>query len=436
MRILITLAKHVGNNASAGILALAALAYISAFYPGYLTADSLYMLNQSTGLEPISSWHSPTLVVIWGWLVSLYQSSAAPWLAQIALFMYGSWRITRNFSSPIIREITLILLLIAPPIFTNMAALWKDNWVQAATLVFMSLAIESFRKKSRSSLLAVLISALIVVLIRPDYIIIIMPALLLLFRSLRNSAQFSFLKNRPTLKALSIVVSLIALSFLPNAVPSIQKISPLPINMIWDIAGMKSQDGYVVPGYRCETSDGVVFGETPLYDIQLPGDTNGPWVETSDVAKDWILNVVSNPNGLLRHKICVASAFFNFTSPNVHYAYPSPAFFEQPYTNISERSQLNVDLYWFFDDNSAGPLWRAGYYVLLAFSLLILLVAFKRRPSFEFKIVLFSIIGSAMRVLILPATDFRYALWIPVATIILIGLTIDFFRLGRKRLEE
>lgn len=428
--------ERLNKHASTVIISLATLTYLAAFYPGYLTADSIYMLSQSAGFSPISTWHSPTLVVVWGWLFEIFKSSAAPWLVQIAVYMYASWRVTRNFSSAPVRELTLSTLLLAPPIFTNMAALWKDCWVQAATLMFISLTIESFKTKSRQSLVAVLLSAVVVILIRPDYIIVIFPALLFLLNSLREEREFAILQRRHFIKASSIVIAVVAIGFLPNTLPSTLKISPLPINMIWDIAGMKSHSGTEVPGYNCQTSDGVIFGPNPLYEVQLPGDTAGPWVSTSSVAKDWLLQAIQNPDALFRHKSCVASAFFNLTSPTVHYAYPSPVFLEQPFENISTRSQLNLDIYWFFDGNSNGPLWRAGYYILLSCSLALLVLAVKRRLSFAFKIVFFSILGAAIRVVILPATDFRYALWIPVATIILIGVTMDSSLFRHKRSSD
>lgn len=49
--------------------------YTSVFYPGYLTSDSLYMLAQGAGLQPLSNWHPPFITILWGWLFSIFESA-------------------------------------------------------------------------------------------------------------------------------------------------------------------------------------------------------------------------------------------------------------------------------------------------------------------------------------------------------------------------
>ena len=49
------------------IIGIAAMAfYASAFFPGYLTSDSIYMLSQGIGQTPLSNWHPPFITVAWG----------------------------------------------------------------------------------------------------------------------------------------------------------------------------------------------------------------------------------------------------------------------------------------------------------------------------------------------------------------------------------
>src|SRR3569832_1788842 len=115
--------------------------YASVFYPGYLTADSLYMLSQGAGNAPISNWHPPFTTLVWGLFYNLYRSAGGVWLIQISLYVASVIIFCVRLRNFFIALVTYFVLLTYPPIFTNMGALWKDCWVLSTTLLCVAYSI-------------------------------------------------------------------------------------------------------------------------------------------------------------------------------------------------------------------------------------------------------------------------------------------------------
>ncbi len=401
--------------------------YASVFYPGYLTADSIYMLSQGSGQQLLTNWHPPFIVLIWGKLFSLYKSAGGVWLIQISLYiaavMFFSMRL-RNF---FLSVIAFILLLVYPPIFTNMGALWKDCWVISTTLLCAAYSIEAINQKKLKFIIFTGIFFLISMLIRVDYAIIAAPFVISALFFGIPVVSISDKKRNILFCILVFVFCTILVNQLIGSFVT-QRLNPWLNTAIWDIVGIENYSGSHGPvdGYICSTSDALVFGPHKMFNINLPQQAliTDSAVEAERFSELWINNVLKEPSAYLKHRFCVAKTFLGMGTPEVHYPYPRAEMSLSSFTQRSERSQLNIDLYWFFDSNAFGPMYRYWYYLVFTSALLTLSVLYKKVGVVEVSIFL-SILLSASRFIILPATDFRYGIWMIVGSITLTLFFLD-----------
>lgn len=416
--------------------------YASTFYPGYLTPDSLYILSQGVGVQQLTNWHPPFITRVWGLLHSIFLSAGGIWIIQISLFIIAAHGFCASLKSKTLGLVCLFLLLAWPPLFTNMAAVWKDNWAIIFTIFCASFALRA--GKSGSMLYAVITGVFFILasLTRIDYAAITLPLVYGAFAMAELRDRGGNSHTRFGLYGLLLCIFTFAASSLYVGTWVEKKLNPWTTIAIWDIAGTLKLSGERndLPGYNCATSDPLVFGQHRLYTVNLP---EGPVLNTLSeeatvIKKDWVSAVANHPLAYIEHRLCIAKVFFGFEH-DIHYPYPGPVFPETSLTQNAERSALNLKLYWYFDSNAHGPMFKYFFYLALSFSLVIISY-FTRTLDLTQMILFVSVCMAAARVMILPAADFRYGLWIVVGSICLATVLIDElmskFRRRHERIAE
>lgn len=401
--------------------------YASAFYPGYLTSDSLYMLAQGVGDQPLSNWHPPFITIIWGVLHYVYKSAGGVWVFQVVLFILAAHYFSAGLRNRVVALSCLCLILVFPPIVTNMAALWKDNWAVVFTLFSAGFALRGIRSHSLLHAHAAGFFFVLASLTRIDYFIVAVPFAFGAFLScMKKNDHAKWYGRTGIFGFMFYILAFVAGSQLAGTFVE-KKFNPWVTTAIWDIAGVLNESGSKssVPGYQCATSDPLVFGEHRLFTINLPegAELNNRMIEAQMIRQAWLDAITSHPTAYLNHRLCVAKQFLGLEK-EVHYSYPSPVFVKTPLTQTAERSALNLDLYWYYDSHAHSLMFK--YFVYLAACFMIIGMAYLTRSVNLFQLILFvSIFMSAARFTVLPAADFRYGLWMVVGTILLISVFMD-----------
>jgi hypothetical protein len=262
--------------------------------------------------------------------------------------------------------------------------------------------------------------------LRIDYFAIVLPLIALSFFSIE---KFTFYK-KTLVTTLFVLIVLISTTITNKALSfNVEKrINPWLAVAIWDISGIeqRSKQNYPSNAYNCNAGDPLMWSENKRFVVNLPeGDyVADPNVESHYFLKLWFNSILKNPMSYIEHRLCVGKAFLGINTESVHYSYPAPVFINSYLTQKSERSNLNIDAYWFFDKNSSSPIFRYWYYLTITLTLVIIMNLFKKYSVIHNGIAL-SIFLSALRFIILPAADFRYGLWIVFGTIILVFMTMD-----------
>ena len=400
--------------------------YAAAFYPGYLTDDSLYMLFQTTGILPLSNWHPMFITLLWGGLFNIYKSAGGIWLIQVLAFILSIHLLSSNIRNFFVAIAGYLLLTLAPPIFTNMAALWKDCWAVMFSIFAFSFLISLTNNKNLLNLSFCIFFCLLSVLTRIDYFVIIAPVLLggfILYNEKKSwSLRKIFIRSFFALICVILVLLIILNNLNRFADKKLNNWTPVAV---WDISGVRHFSHVDIDGYNCTTSDPLVFGKSRPIPINLPQEPLRIDVdqERRNVFAVWFDSVTSNPVAYIKHRMCVAKVFMGLAS-FVHYPYPPANPSNHALTQKSERSSLNKEIYWYFDEHHHGLWFQYWVYLLLGAVTCLVFFIFRKLNIIQVVLAL-STLGSVSRILVLPAADFRYGLWILLSTLILMILSAD-----------
>lgn len=420
-----------------GLMALALLVfYWIAFFPGYLTPDSVVMLAYAQGLTPQTNWHPAFGVAIFRELYQHFGSIEAIWLVQTGLFVAAAFWLAGTYRSRWISWLAAPALLLFPPITTNIPALWKDVWA----LLFVLFCFISFKNFQRErSLLQAAFCVLFAVMaasVRIDYAAIVMGFVLAL--ALEGNRRPWLLVKRLALVMAIFAVGLGGLQSLSDKDVQL-RLNPWLTIAMWDIAGVASQGGQaqlpaymqgwreqqhrdltslLQQGYRCETSDFLVFtqGAPPF---NLPGRPQqlDPATESSQLKAAWLASITANPRAYFAHRWCVARQFLGFPGYRIHAAFPF-GISKNPFGMTYQRSALNERIYGFYKAHAHS--WMFRYWIQLALAgLMAVIIALLTRKPLLASVLLLSMLASAARLMVLPAADFRYGLWISAGFVLM-----------------
>ena len=417
-------------------------AYMSIFFPGYITADTILILRMGTGIDILSNWHPPFLSYIWGAIYELFQNVAFIWMVQILLFIGFGYVWAKRLAIYPIGLLALASIVLWPSVMTNMGAIWKDCWTIVATLATVAFARQAWETQTLTPIVLSIIAAVTATLFRIDYAVVVLPVVLALGFHLANMRR---IKRAAFGVGIAFVAFFGGMFLVKGAFDlSVRKeLNPwLPI-AIWDIAGAQIQDGAEIKSlkvahmrlaadlYNCRTSDPLVFGvggtalnlpETPIIRPRAE--------EAKDISSLWLRTIQEHPLGYVKHRGCVLRQFLGLGVKTLHYPYPFGIPTPSEFGHNFVRTKNNISAYFFFDRNANGPFWRYWIYLAVVSVIGIGLIIMKTRWNMRTRggfvlVIVLTVFAAASRGMVLPAADFRYGLWIAIGTLIAAFETLD-----------
>jgi hypothetical protein len=397
--------------------------YVSLFYPGYYTADSIYTLKMGLGLSPLSNWHPALLSIIWGAIYKAFGRVELIWFIQIGIFFAIVAYLAHLYRNTAVSAVAAIVLLGWPPLITNMAAVWKDNWTIICLLGAVAFTKAAWGDKHFGFAAVALALATLAVAFRTDYVVVALPLVLALGWRLRST------RGMAGIGAVALAAMAAAHVGQESIVES--RLNPWTQIAAWDIAGTmvrstsplpdveingrKFTRDHLRPLYSCQHSNLLVFGENG-FPLNLP--ESPPLRDTSDEAREirraWLATVRADIPAYLRHRWCVGSQFLGIGVPEVQYPFPFGVIPNGLGIEF-QRSPTNIYIYWFFNGHAHGPMWRLWIYLVATAAMCAALVPLSRDRLLPLALAV-TVFAAAARVMILPAADFRYGLWIVVGS--------------------
>ncbi|GGN04091.1 hypothetical protein GCM10009721_34360 [Terrabacter tumescens] len=158
------------------------------FWPGYLSYDSLWQLQQARGDVALSDWHPPAMSLLWRALTTVTGSEASLALGQSVALWSALGLIAFVVSRATSRLWTGLAVLaigLFPPVLTITGVVWKDVQMALALLLAIALtAVVVYRRPSSTPVRLVIFAAAIILLayatiVRKNAVFAIIPLLVL-----------------------------------------------------------------------------------------------------------------------------------------------------------------------------------------------------------------------------------------------------------------
>jgi hypothetical protein len=160
------------------VILVAAWALAIAYaYPGLMSTDSVVQLLQARHAEPLGDWHPPLMAVMWRTIELLVRGPFGMLVLQTGTFLFGIDMILRRALSPRNAAIVAAVVLLAPPVLSPMAVIWKDCQMAG----FLASGIGLVMSPRRGSRVVGCVLLAIATALRYNAIAATLPAVVLLF---------------------------------------------------------------------------------------------------------------------------------------------------------------------------------------------------------------------------------------------------------------
>lgn len=102
---------------------------VLAFYPGFMSYDSINQYSQLLGLIPLNDWHPPAMALLWKLLISMTGLTGSLLIFTVGMFILSSFLLSLYFYKITKNKLASLMplaLLLLPNILTFLGVLWKD----------------------------------------------------------------------------------------------------------------------------------------------------------------------------------------------------------------------------------------------------------------------------------------------------------------------
>lgn len=140
------------------VLAAGWVAFVLYAYPGFMSFDSQLQLHEARAAH-YTDWHPPVMALIWRYLDMLVPGPLLMLLLQSGLLLFGSYALLRRVARSTYAACGAALILVFPPIATQMAVVWKDAVMTGALVAGIALVLSESRGRRVAALVLFTLAA-------------------------------------------------------------------------------------------------------------------------------------------------------------------------------------------------------------------------------------------------------------------------------------
>lgn len=422
-----------------GLLAFCGLVLWVAFYPGFMSNDSIVQFGMSKSMN-FNDWHPPVMAWVWSVVGFFFPGPSGMLAVHLALVLIAVylWRDSYK-DKPLSWLIFLIPFL--PWIINFVGVLWKDVGLAFSLLALSGLALKAL---TPGKALIAFILIFYAINLRHNAIFAVFPMLILL--------GFRWIKGANSIKAVIFSCATIYACFFLGSVFNYsilhaERTKPSNYMMVDDLAFLSIvKNESLLPGIGideikgCATSEigqnnlvGKVFclSALPSYKQAAPLST--------DLKGIWLSSIFENPIDYLRFRIAAFSYLLRTPDDPPYYIW-HPGIDENSFglKQVPNGLTLLADRF-VHDAAKTAPFFFKPYWWLMS-SLVLLMMTFvvaKTKSVITARVLLVSAIFYIFGYMpVTPMADFRYIYWSVIATTIsFIIVVIDWpgFRSGLSK---
>ncbi len=141
------------------VLGLGWLGFVVYAFPGYMSFDSIYQLNEARR-GVLSDGHPPAMAELWRWVEYLIAGPLGMLVIQSLAFLIGVYLVLAPRMRARTAAVVAVLVLWFPPIASLMAVIWKDAQMSGFLMLGLGLVISESRRVRIGGLAAFLMATL------------------------------------------------------------------------------------------------------------------------------------------------------------------------------------------------------------------------------------------------------------------------------------
>jgi hypothetical protein len=426
-----------------------------AFYPGYMSLDSLDQWNQGRAWV-FWDYHPPVMSAVWGILDRFFPGPFGMLFLHNAMFWSGTalfWRHTWRKS--IILGLGLISFAYLPPVLALLSTIWKDVGLGSSLLLVSALLYGANKTSSRTLLIVSPIFLFYGYAVRLNASPAIIP--LALWTAFIACRVFPFLKNKAErFGLLPVVCGVVYFLLLAGAVNLATSFLvkdgftyPYQQVMLLDLSALsKTTDEQLFPPhvtnnenfslekvrerYSSYTVNPLIYGDKPPFKLSTKSD------EVAALRERWLLAIWNHKTAYLKSR---AEIFMHLTSLNqydVAIPYLLQGDFHNPPEFKSKHGTLNRFLMAYFSYFSRSLLFRGFFWILISLGMVYLSARGKLHEDLEtvFVLSISGLLYALAYFFLTPSSEFRYLWWTVLsATVSLLFLLAYGYRRWRGDLK-
>lgn len=435
---------------------------LNVFYPGSYTPDGYWSLMQINGYVPFNDWHPPIIQFVWSILWKLFQSNQLLWLTQLTLFTLLVLKFSKTIKNSLLSTLTIVVLLLFPPLSTSMSIFWKDSWYIIWGLGMYTYLFNYLEKKKILDFIISIIFLVLFILTRYNAFIVVFPFLYIILITARSNPIYRwkfFTSIKPKLRSIILVISIVSMVIVTQMLISKLfvnlTLNSWQLNIVYDLTGISVNSNklvfpqYILEGkyakpptlnelkeiYKVSTADSLLWRADNKFIFPITNQVNiGKFQVSNNELKElvvvWIKAIISNPKDYLKHRLLNYNEQLGLTSEKVCAPYHHginlygvlPNIFDWKYV----ESPNNKQFFEFLDKYIANSIIFRGYFYLIVTVILLFWFIFKRDfKSPESNLIYSSILVFFSNMFLLTSCDFRYILWPVIAIIMSLFWLID-----------
>ncbi len=395
-----------------------------AFYPGYMSPDSVDQLHQARGVI-YSNWHPPIMAGIWSLTDKLFPGPQGMLLFYNLLFWSGLAIILYYTRLPGPIKLVFALAIGAiPPVAAYLGVIWKDVGVGTCLVFATAMLLLANKKRSLLPLLPAFLAMSVAYSMRHNVAPAILPlAFWLVWIGIDLIRPKGFKIRYFVLLTLLIFGTFQLLSKLSDvALVTGNRAYPFQIVQIHDLMAISMKLQTLVlpphlqksnPPWNLEnlgkifysfTSVPAFWGDSSARRIELSSDS----AQMKELTRFWKNKIFSYPLIYLQHRVDVFKNLLGIGTPAVDYPYQK-TMVENPFGYQIRRSWLNSLAESYLEIFEHSLFFRGWAYLVLAVLLLLLGFAKKNYPTCLLS--LSGILYASAYLIVAPAGDFRFLWW-------------------------
>ena len=410
-----------------------------AFYPGYLSPDSVLQLSQAYSLW-FSNWHPPIMALLWHGLLVLFPRAAPAWpmlLLQLSMLWLSLLVLTYCVATRTRKFLWLIPLIgFFPSVLVDNNVLWKDIQMGNSLLLVYALIflLQGLRQQVVKALLLIfiLIFDFYAFSLRHEAIFACLPSFYLLI-------VFYFPTLKPKLKIVAVLLLALIFTLVRTGLEAAihtHNLYPAQQVMYYDLASLSiATDQMLIPYDDCVTPDTCFRVIKARYDRDLidplmngiPLNKFNNKAQYQELERAWFTAIFTHPFLYMQERLLFFKDLLVYRP--IFYPYVAPNLF-----NL-QNPRLSVTKFFLFGVDPFAEGFIVLFWVLLNLGSFILLRVNQKVFNVDpfYRLWCKSLLGAGLllwlsHLIVAAAPDFRYVYWTMLST--LTGFVAIVLKLG------